>query len=212
MAKQPGKTAQASSVQDLGLSVAVSSPTGNVTARKAGTITDLELCISPKKVPVARALQNLAKSVNLALKSDFIETELDKVYKGARVYRGTVQVLHEDYIGLGDGVFAKLGKTAKSFQLTLRGPDAGSPDGKEWIAEHGGGAIGGLFNLMARKLDLLQEFEDQVAVYTEQMLDRLEGAKIITDWHREEWDITTTFVGMDIILTPHSAEEAPASG
>lgn len=212
-APQPYKKAQdgaGEDVQQMGIAVAVSSDSGDgtVTARRAGGITDLELCISHQKIPKRQALQHLAKAINIALKTDFIETELDKVYRAARVYRGSVRVSHMDYIGLGDGLFAKIGKTVKSFQLTFRGPDAGSPMGKEWIEQNGGGAISGVFNLIARKLNFLQEFEDMVPVYCEQMFDRLEAAKIITDWHRDEWTIETTFVGLDIVITPTADEES----
>jgi hypothetical protein len=185
------------------------SPTGSgepLTARRAGGIVDLALSISPVTQPVAHALRNLAKAMNLALKSDFIETPLDEVYKAARVYRGSVRLLHRDYIGLGDGVFASLGKAAKSFQLTMRGPDAGSPEGAAWIAEHGRGTLGGVLNLIGRKLNLLQEFEDKVPIYVEQTLDRLEATKVITDWNRNEWQIATQVVGLEVVITPTSAD------
>jgi hypothetical protein len=185
---------------------------GTITARQAGGMTDLALCVSPGKVGERKALQHLAKAINLALKSDFIETDLDEVYKAARVYKGAVRIQHVDYIGLGDNLFAQIGKTAQSFRLTFRGPDAGSPEGKEWIAEHGGGAISGILNLIARKLDFLQEFEDKLPVFTEQLLDRLEATRVITDWHRDEWLIETTFVGLDVILTPKRDEEQPTPG
>ena len=112
-----------------------------ITARRAGDMADLQLCISPVRQQIPIALRNLAKALNLALKSDFIETPLDAVYKAARVHNGAVQILHRDYIGLGDGVFASLGKAAKSFCLTMRGPDAASPEGQAWIEQHGGGAL-----------------------------------------------------------------------
>ena len=85
----------------------------------------------------------MAKALNLALKDDFVETPLDRVYRAARVREGAVQILHRDYIGLGDGIFASLGKVARSFSLTLKGPDAASPEGKVWIEEHGHGALPG---------------------------------------------------------------------
>lgn len=188
---------------DLGLSIGIPpQATGPITARKAGEMADLELSISPRNQPVAQALRNLAKGINIALRDDYLDTELDRVYKAARVKEGVVQVLHKNFIGLGDGVFASIGKTAKSFQLTLRGPDAASPEGETWIAEHGRAPLGGLFSLMGRKMNLLQEYEDKVPVYVEQTLDRLEAKKIIVQWQRNEWDIKTTLIGLDIILTP----------
>lgn len=175
---------------------------GEVTARRAAQLTDMQLPVSPAKVGVKQALRNMSKAINLALLTDFLETDLDWVYKGARVRKGTVQVLHQDYIGLGDGLFAKIGRLNKSIQLTLQGPDAASPEGKKLIRENGGGAIGGVLNLMGRKLNLLQEYEDKVPVFLAQTLDRLEAKRMITDWHSNEWKIETTFIGLDVVMTP----------
>ncbi len=188
--------------EELMLGVTASAGVDSVTARRAGGMKDLHLCVSPKVVKLREALQNMTQAINLALKEDFLETDLDRVYKGARVWKGTVQVKHRDYIGLGDGLFATVGKVNKSFQLTLSGPDAGSPEGRELIEKNGGGALSGILNLIGRKLDLLQEFEDKVPLFVEQALDRLEAKGMIVEWHRHEWTIETTFVGLDIILTP----------
>jgi hypothetical protein len=179
---------------------------GTVTVRKAGGLHDLRLPVSPRAVPVARALQNLAKAINVAFDGDFLENELESVYKGARVYKGAVEILHGDYIGLGDGVFAKIGRLASSIQLTFKGPDAASPQGKKLLAERGKRRIGGLFNFLGRKLDLVQEYEDMVPTYVEQLLDRLDATKIITGWDRAEWEIRTRNIGLDVILTPILAE------
>jgi hypothetical protein len=192
---------------DVDFSIGLTTQSGGVpiTARRAGDIADLQLCVSPVRQQVPIALRNLAKALNLALKSDFIETPLDGVYKAARVYNGMVQILHKDYIGMGDGIFASLGKAAKSFCLTMRGPDAASPEGQAWIEEHGGGALGGVFNLLGRKMNLLQEFEDKVPVYVEQTLDRLEATRVVTDWQRNEWNISTTVIGLDVMIRPNDA-------
>jgi hypothetical protein len=190
--------------KDLNLSVAVSS-SGNqeaVTARKAGGLSDTQLPVSPSKVDLTMALQNMAKAINVALQGDFLQTELEPVYKAARVHEGAVEIQHGDYIGLGDGIFAMFGKAAKSFELTFRGPDPASPEGKDWFAKHGAGRLRGLCNLMGRKLDLLQEYEDKVPTYVEQMLDRLEAAKMITGWNRTEWEISTRLVGLDVVISP----------
>ncbi len=187
---------------DFQLAVAVSSEAGQVTARKAGGITDMALDVSPKSVPKDQALRNMAKAINIALKADYLETELDRVYKGARVSDGKVQIMHRDYIGLGDGLFAQIGRTVKSFRLTFRGPDAGSPEGEEWIRQHGKGSLTGVLNLIARKLNLIEEFEDELPIYVQQMLDRLEAQRIIVHWHRNEWTIDTTTVGLDVMLEP----------
>jgi hypothetical protein len=177
---------------------------GTVTARQAGGLVDMMLPVSPAKAPVKKALENLAKAINLALQADFLESELDRAYKAARVRKGMVQILHKDYIGLGDGVFAKFGRAAKSFQLSLRGPDPASPEGQALYEKSGHDAkpLGGLINLLGRKMDFLQEYEDQVPTYVEQMLDRLEAAHMITGWSRDEWEITTTTVGLDVLLKP----------
>lgn len=180
-----------------------------VTARMAGDVTDLELCVSPELVETRIALRHMAKAINLALKSDYIESALDGMYLASRVKEGAVCIQHADYFGLGDGLMASLGRATKSFTLTLKGPDPGSPEGKKWIAENGGGTIGGIFNLLGRKLNLLQEFEDKVPIYVEQMLDRLEAKKIITHWNRDEWHIRTAVVGMDVFMTPVIKKASP---
>jgi hypothetical protein len=183
---------------------------GTITARQAGGLIDMMLAVSPGKGSVKQALENLAKAINLALQSDFIESQLDPVYKAARVRKGAVHILHRDFIGLGDGVFARFGRAAKSFQLSLRGPDPASPEGKA-LYEHSGGKskpFGGLINLLGRKMDLLQEYEDQVPTYVEQMLDRLEAARMITGWSRSEWDISTTVIGLDVVLKPLVGEQS----
>lgn len=194
---------------DFQLAVAVSSDTnsGKVTARKAGGISDFDLNVSPQSVSRTKALRHLAKAINIALKADYLETELDRVYKGARVYKGRVQIMHRDYIGLGDGFFAQIGRTIKSFRLTFRGPDSGSPEGEAWIAEHGNSSFSGVLNLVGRKLNMIQEFEDKLPIYVEQMLDRLEAQRIIRNWHRNEWIINTTTIGLDVLLEPNLDSE-----
>jgi hypothetical protein len=189
---------------DVNLAVALNpgAGKGDVTARKAGGLTDMQLPVSPKAVDRTTALENMAKAINVALQGDFLETKLEPVYKAARVYEGAVQIQHEDYMGLGDGVFASVGKSLKSFELTFRGPDPASPEGKAWIEKHGGGSIRGFLGFLGRKLDLMQEFEDKVPSYVEQMLDRLEAAKMITGWNRTEWEISTQLIGLDVVITP----------
>jgi hypothetical protein len=168
---------------------------GGITVRTAGGLQDMRLPVSPRAVP-------LAKAINLALTNEFLETPLDDVYASARVRKGVVEILHGDYFGLGDGLFASIGKVGKSIQLTFRGPDPASPEGKKRFEKEGRSALGGLFNVIGRKMDLLQEFEDQVPTYVEQMLDRLEAAGMIFGWSRDEWEITTKAIGLDVILTP----------
>ncbi len=204
MAAKKSSRAKRNATDDFQLAVAVTpgANTGKVTARKAGGISDMELDVSPKSVSITQALRNMAKAINIALKADYLETELDRVYRGCRVYKRRVQIMHREYIGLGDGFFAQIGRTIKSFRLTFRGPDAGSPEGEAWIEEHGKASFSGVLNLLGRKLNLIQEFEDKLNIYVEQMLDRLEAQRIITNWHRHEWDITTTTIGLDVLLEP----------
>jgi hypothetical protein len=192
---------------DPGVLIGVSTQPGQgtVTARRAGGLRDMMLPISPTQVPLAKALQNLAKAINIAFTSDFLENELELVYKTARVRKGTVEILHGDYIGLGDGVFATIGKVGKSLQLTLRGPDPASPEGKAILEKEGRKTFSGIVNFIGRKLDLIQEYEDKVPIYVEQLLDRLEAAQMITGWNRDEWEITTRVVGLDVIIRPTEA-------
>jgi hypothetical protein len=200
--QKPGKE------KDVNLLVGVAATAGQglVTARRAGGLVDMMLPVSPSKVALKTALENLAKAINLALQSDFLETELDGIYRVARVRKGAVQILHADYIGLGDGLFAKVGKAARSIQLTLRGPDPASPEGKVFLETHKGASpLKGFLNLVGRKLDLLQEFEDKVPMYVEQMLDRLEAVKVIVGWNRAEWGITTATIGLDVSIEPTGA-------
>jgi hypothetical protein len=198
-------TPETNKSSDKPLDLAIGLPAsgdGEVTARMAGGLVDMNLSISPRKNSVPVALRNLAKAINLALKNDFLETDLDHVYKVARVWKGKVQILHKDYIGLGDGLFASIGRAAKSMQLTLRGPDAASPEGAAWIAENGSSAFRGLLDMFGRKLNLLQEYEDKVPMYVQLTLDRLEARRIISDWNRQEWKISTSLVGLDALLEP----------
>lgn len=190
--------------KDVNLVLGVSAAPGRelVTARKAGGIADMRLPVSPLVVPLRLALQNMAKAINLAFQADFLETELEKVYKAARVYKGRIEIQHKDYIGLGDGMFAKVGKMGRSIQLTFRGPDPVSPEGQELLKTKAGGTISGLLNLILRKFDLTPEFEDMVPTYVEQMLDRLEAAHMIVGWSRCEWEISTTLIGLDVLITP----------
>jgi hypothetical protein len=199
--------------KDMNVVVGVSPGAGQggggdvVTARKAGGLVDMKLPVSPAATPLPECLENMAKAINLALQSDFLETELERVYSVARVSRGKVQVLHRDYIGLGDGILAKVGKAARSIQLTLRGPDPASPEGKAALRRGETGSVKGLFNLIGRKLDLLQEFEDKVPMFVEQMLDRLEAARMIQGWNRTEWTIETATIGLDISIAPVVAKK-----
>ena len=193
------------------IAVTPTTPGGTVTARRAGGLQDLSLCVSPRTVPVARALQNLAKAINIAFQSDFLENQLELVYSAARVRKGCVEVMHRDYIVLGDGVFASVGKAVRSFTLTLQGPDPGSPEGKEWLAQHGRSSVRGLLDFIGRKLNLVREYEDQAPVLVEQMLDRLEAARMVSGWDRDEWELTTRFIGLDLVLKPLPADAPKAA-
>jgi hypothetical protein len=117
-------------------------------------------------------------------------------------------MLHRDYIGLGDGWTAKVGKTLKSIRLTWKGLDPASPEGKAArLQEAPNRPVAGLLNLLGRKFNVLQEFEDKVPMYVEQMFDRLEATRVVTGWSRSEWEITTETIGLDVFIAP--ADEAP---
>ena len=194
---------------DLSVAVAGRPDGGAVTARVAGGLVDLRLNVSPADVAMRTALSNMAKAINVALQSEFLPTELEPAYKAARVRKGKVEILHREYIGLGDGVFASIGKAAKSFQLTLKGPDPASPEGQRAIAAGtSGGPVRGMLDLIGRKINLIQEYEDQVPVYVEQMLDRLESVNVVTGWQRDQWEIETTDIGLDVHMTPRPDGDA----
>jgi hypothetical protein len=212
----PVPTAQATAASattagsgDLNLGVAVATgPGGVVTARRAGGLRDMALPVDPESVGVPAALQNLAKAINVAFQSDFGENFLEAVYQAAVVRRGRIHVVHKEYFGFGPGWFGQLGMLMKSIGLTFQGPDPASPEGQRRIAEKGPSTIRGLLNLLGRKLNLVAEFEDRVPAYVEQMLDRLEAAGLIVGWDRGKWEITTTNIGLNILLSPVSVSQA----
>lgn len=191
---------------DVNLGVAVAAgEAGTVTARKAGGLRDMALDVDPKRVGVAAALQHLAKAVNIAFQADYGENFLETVYQAAIVRRGELYVVHREYFGFGDSWFGEFGKLLRSMQLTFEGPDPASPEGQRRISEKGASSIRGLLNLIARKLDLVAEYEDRVPAYVEQMFDRLEASGIIVGWDRDAWEIGTTRIGLDIRIVPKEA-------
>ena len=197
----------ASNDVSLGVAVAAGSGGGAVTARKAGGLRDTALEVDPQTVGIKGALQNLAKSVNIAFQTDYGENYLEAVYQAALVRKGEIVIVHREYFGFGTTWFGQIGMLIRSLQLTLEGPDPGSPEGQKRIAEKGPATIRGLFNLLGRKLDLVAEFEDRVPAYVEQMFDRLEASGIIIGWDRSDWEITTSSVGLNILISPVTEEE-----
>ncbi|WP_337175187.1 hypothetical protein [Paludisphaera sp.] len=177
-------------------------PGGVVTARKAGELRDMGLEVSPRKVGIPAALQNLAKAVNIAFQTDYGENYLESVYQAAIVRRGELVIVHQEYFGFGDSWFGQFGRLLRSMSLSLDGPDPASPEGRARILEKGPSSIRGLLSLMGRKLDLVSEYEDRVPAYVEQMFDRLEGSGIIVGWNRDDWEIQTTRIGLDIRVSP----------
>jgi len=203
---------------DIPLGVAISTTANEgstVTARKAGGLRDMALEVNPHKVGVKAALQHLAKAVNIAFQTDFGENYLESVYQAAIVRRNEVQIIHREYFGFGDNWFGQFGRLIRSLQLTLEGPDPASPEGQQRIAEKGPATIRGILSLIGRKLDLVAEYEDRVPAYVEQMFDRLEGSGIILGWDRNDWEIWTTTIGLDIRIAPRdevtAQDEAPAT-
>jgi hypothetical protein len=188
----------------VGMSVAVDSGggAGAVTARQAGGLIDMKLPVSPRTGTIPIALQNLAKAINIAFQTNYGENHLESVYHAAIVRKGEIQIVHKEYFGYGYTWFSQFGKLLQSMSLTLQGPDPASPEGQRAIQEIGPRSIRGLLNLMGRKMDLVPEYEDKVPAYVEQMLDRLEASGIIVGWTRDEWDIWTTAVGLDVKIRP----------
>jgi hypothetical protein len=193
-------TATTSSDLGLGVAVAAEGGGGTITARRAGTLRDMRLEVDPEKVGVRAALQHLAKAVNIAFQVDFGENELESVYQAAIVRNGELRIVHREYFGFRDSWFSQFGKLLRSLQLTLEGPDPASPEGQKRIVDKGPASIRGLFNLLGRKLDLIAEYEDRVPAYVEQMFDRLEASGIIVGWDRNNWEIRTTAIGLDIVI------------
>ena len=192
----------------LGVAVSAGSEGGTVTARKAGGLRDMALEVDPDDIGVKGALQHLAKAINIAFQSDYGENYLESVYQAAIVRNSETIIIHKEYFGFRDNWFGQLGMLLRSLQLTLEGPDPASPEGQQRIKEKGPATIRGLFNLIGRKLDLISEFEDRVPAYVEQMFDRLEASGIITGWDRDDWDIWTTTIGLNIKIAPRGTKPA----
>src|SRR6516164_8413313 len=210
-AAAPSPSPAASQAADTSLGIAVSADpkqAGTVTARRAGGLRDIGLEVDPRKVGVHAALQHLAKAVNIAFQTDYGENYLESVYQAAIVRRGEVHIVHKEYFGFGDTWFGQFGRLIRSLELTLEGPDPASPEGQRRIAEKGPSSIRGLFSLLGRKLDLVAEYEDRVPAYVEQMFDRLEASGIIVGWNRNDWEIWTTNIGLDIRISPRAKGQA----
>src|SRR5690349_11180541 len=190
----------------VGVAIAPGSVGGVVTARKAGGLRDVALEADPDTIGVKGALQHLAKAIDIAFQTDYGENYLESVYQAAIVRNGEVHVIHKEYFGFRDTWFGQFGMLLRSLQLSLEGPDPVSPEGMRRIAEKGPATIRGLPNLIGRKLDLFAEFEDRVPAYVAQMLDRLEASGIIVGWDRDDWDIWTTRVGLNIRIAPRRAQ------
>jgi hypothetical protein len=204
MAPTPPVIAAPSGSGELGLGIAVSpdSGPGTVTARKAGGLRDLGLVVDPAKVGLRAALQHLAKAVNIAFQADYGENDLEAVYQAAVVRNGEIRIIHREYFGFGDTWFGQFGRLLRSLSLSFEGPDPASPEGQRRFAEKGPSSIRGLFSVMGRKLDLVTEYEDRVPASVEQMFDRLEASGIIAGWSRDDWEITTTSIGLDVRISP----------
>jgi hypothetical protein len=204
----PPVTPVTSASGDVGLGVSVDAGSGGtVTARKAGELRDMALEVDPDTIGIKGALQHLAKAVNIAFQTDYGENYLESVYQAAIVRNGAVHIIHKEYFGFRDSWFGQFGRLVRSLQLTLEGPDPASPEGQRRIAEKGPASIRGILNLLGRKLDLVAEYEDRVPAYVEQMFDRLEASGIIVGWDRDDWEIWTTSIGLDIRITPKSDDQ-----
>jgi hypothetical protein len=190
----------------IGLAV----PAGNnvITARQAGGLIDMKMDVDPKRVGEKAALQHLAKAINVAFQSNFAENELESVYQAAVVLCGEVRIIHREYFGFRDTWFGQFGRFLRSVGLTFQGPDPASPEGRKRFEESGASSIRGLLNLLGRKMDLVTEYENKVPAYVEQLFDRLESLGIIVGWHRDDWEIWTTKIGLDVRIAPKPTEPA----
>ena len=196
---------------EIGIGVAVSADSaggGTVTARRAGGLKDLGFEVAPREVGVRVALQHLAKAVNIAFQSDYGENYLESVYQAAIVRNGEVRIIHREFFGFRETWFGQFGRLLESMSLTFHGPDPASPEGRRRFTANGPASIRGLFNLIGRKLDLVAEFEDRVPAFVEQMFDRLEASGIVKGWDRADWEITTTTVGLDVLIKPIAVAKA----
>jgi hypothetical protein len=204
VATQAPESNAAAAAGDMNLAVAVSSEGGSsvVTARRAGGLRDMGLDVNPRTVGLKGALQHLAKAVNIAFQTDYGENYLESVYQAAIVRNNEVHIIHREYFGFGETWFGQFGMLLRSLQLTLEGPDPASPEGQKRIAEKGPATIRGILNLVGRKLDLVAEYEDRVPAYVEQMFDRLEASGIILGWDRDDWNIWTTAIGLNVRIAP----------
>ena len=192
---------------DLSLGVAVSADTpgaGRSPPGRPAASATWRMDVDPDVVGIQAALQHLAKAINIAFQTDYGENYLEAVYQAAIVRNGEIHIIHREYFGFRETWFGQLGMLLRSMQLTLEGPDPASPEGQKRIAEKGPATIRGLFNLLGRKLDLVAEFEDRVPAYVEQMFDRLEASGIIVGWDRDDWEIWTTTIGLDIRISPEA--------
>jgi len=200
---------------DIGLGVAVSADSGGgggggtVTARKAGGLRDMAMEVDPDEVGLRASLQHLAKAVNIAFQSDYGENYLESVYQAAVVRNNEIHIIHREYFGFRETWFGQFGRLLRSMSLTWEGPDPASPEGQKRILEKGPATIRGLFNLIGRKLELVAEFEDRVPAFVEQMFDRLEASGIIIGWDRDDWEIWTTTIGLDVRISPKAKAEVP---
>lgn len=207
----PPVVSSASTDGDVSVAVAVTAAADGsnvVTARKAGGLRDLSLEVDPDTIGLKGALQHLAKAINIAFQTDYGENELEAVYQAAVVLHGEVRVIHKDYFGFRPTWFGQVGRLLRSMKLTFDGPDPASPEGQQRIKEKGPSSVRGLLNLLGRKLDLVPEYEDRVPAYVEQMLDRLEASGIILGWDRDDWEIGTTRVGLDIRIAPRAQTDS----
>ena len=153
----------------------------------------------------------MAKAINVAFQSNFGENQLESVYQAAIVRSGELRIVHKEYFGFGDNWFGQFGMLVRSLQLTMKGADPGSPEGQQRIKERGPESIRGLLNLIGRKMDIVAEYEDRVPTFVEQMLDRLEASGIIVGWNRDDWEITTSTIGLNIIMTIKTPPPADAN-
>ena len=152
--------------------------------------------------------------MNIAFQTDYGENYLESVYQAAIVRNGEIHIVHREYFGFRRHLVRPVRHAPPLAAADARRPRPGLARGAEADRREGRRPrSAGLLNLLGRKLDLVAEYEDRVPAYVEQMFDRLEASGIIVGWDRDDWDIWTTKIGLNIRIAPKRAQlehEVPA--
>ena len=162
--------------------------------------------VDPDAVGVKAALQHLAKAVNIAFQTDYGENYLEAVYQAAIVPERRDSHHPQGIFRLPGDLVRRAGHAPPLDAAHPRRPRPRLARRPEADHRERPSTIRGLFNLFGRKLDLVAEFEDRVPAYVEQMFDRLEASGIIVGWDRDDWEIWTTTIGLNIRISPKAKD------